>query len=34
MLYTLEQRIHTLAQNIIDTTAVGITGFSVDDVAF
>lgn len=34
MLYTLEQRIHTLAQNVIDTATVGVTGFSADDVAF
>lgn len=34
MLYTLEQRIHTLAQNVIDTTAVGVTGFPADDVVF
>jgi hypothetical protein len=34
MLYRLEQRIHTLAENAIDTATVGVTGFSAEGVQF
>lgn len=34
MLYRLEQRIHTLAENAIDTATIGVTGFSAEGVHF
>lgn len=34
MLYRLEQRIHTLAENAIDTATSGVTGFSAEGVQF
>lgn len=34
MLYQVEQRIHTPAENVIDTATVGVTGFSAEGVQF
>lgn len=34
VLYTLEQRIHTLAQNAIDAQTTGVTGFTAEGVRF
>lgn len=34
MRYQLEQRIHTLAQNVIDTPTAGVTGFTAEGVQF
>ena len=34
MLYRLEQRIHTLAQNVVDRAKTTATGFTVEEVSF
>lgn len=34
MRHQLEQRIHTLAENVIDTATVGVTGYSAEGVQF
>jgi len=34
MLYRIDQRIHTLAQNVADILTVGGTGFSAEGVQF